>query len=67
MNSNKRYNIILGKLLTISQVVDIINVHPVTIRNCSDSGLVKVCRLGYRREHRFKLEDIVDFINLSKS
>ena len=45
-------------MITVSQVARILGVHPNTVRNWSDSGILKTYRLGYRRDRRFRLEDV---------
>jgi excisionase family DNA binding protein len=56
-----RYNTDLtmsAKMLTVSEVAKLLHVHPNTVRNWSDNGLLKAYRLGYRNDRRFNLEDI---------
>lgn len=67
MASDKKANQRLtSKLLTISQVADLLNVHTNTVRHWSDSGLIKAYRIGVRRDRRFKPEEIDKFINISQ-
>jgi excisionase family DNA binding protein len=49
-------------MLTVSEAARLLHVHPNTIRQWSDSGLLKAYRLGYRRDRRFRLEDIYKLI-----
>jgi excisionase family DNA binding protein len=53
-------------LLTVSEVAGILNVHPNTVRQWSDSGLLKAYRLGTRRDRRFHREEIERFINSNR-
>ncbi len=50
------------RMLTVSEVAEILHVHPNTVRTWSDSGLLKVYRVGYRRDRRFSPQDIEDFL-----
>jgi excisionase family DNA binding protein len=47
-----------AKMLTVSEVAQLLHIHPNTVRNWSDNGLLEAYRLGYRRDRRFNLEDI---------
>jgi excisionase family DNA binding protein len=54
-------------MVTVSQVAQILGVHPNTVRNWSDSGLLKTYRLGYRRDRRFLMEDVSRLLTLEQS
>ncbi len=49
-------------MLTIAEVAVRLHVHPNTVRRWSNSGLLRAYRLGYRRDRRFKPEDIDAFL-----
>ena len=48
--------------LTVSEAAQLLHVHPNTIRNWSDNGLLKVYRLGHRRDRRFSVEDVKNLL-----
>ena len=53
----------MSRLLTVSQVAAILNVHPNTVRQWSNTGIIKACRFGARGDRRFKPEEIDKLIN----
>ena len=50
------------RMLTVSEVAEILHVHPNTVRAWSDNGLLKAYRVGYRHDRRFRLQDIDKFL-----
>ena len=53
-------------MITVSQVAQILGVHPNTVRNWSDSGMLKTYRLGYRRDRRFRMEDVLKLLEIEQ-
>lgn len=50
-------------LLTVSQVAEILNVHPNSVRRWADMNLFPSYRIGFRRDRRFKAEDVSRFLD----
>jgi len=53
----------MNGLLTVSEVAKLLGVHPNTVRQWSNNGLLKACRFGYRRDRRFRPKEIERFIS----
>ena len=51
------------KLLMVHEVAKLLNVHPNTVRQWNDQGLLKSYRIGPRGDRRFRQEDITGFLN----
>ena len=50
------------KLLSVGQAALILSVHPNTLRKWSNKGLLPSYRIGQRRDRRFALEDLREFL-----
>jgi excisionase family DNA binding protein len=49
-------------MLTASELARLLNVHINTVRRWSNRGILKVYRIGPRRDRRFSKEDIDSFL-----
>lgn len=52
-----------SKLLKLSEVAELLNVHPNTLRKWDKKGILKAVRFGERKDRRYKKEDIVKLLN----
>lgn len=49
----------LPEYLTLTQVCELLQVHPNTLRNWDKNGTLKAIRIGVRKIRRYKREDIL--------
>ena len=49
-------------MLTTNDVARLLGIHTNTVRQWSDKGIIRVYRIGPRRDRRFKRKDIVRFL-----
>ncbi len=56
----------LSELLTLKEVCEILKVHPNTLRQWDEKGILKAIRFGQRRDRKYKREDIFKLLNAIK-
>jgi excisionase family DNA binding protein len=49
-------------MLTTTEVAYLLHVHPNTVRQWANKGLLHAYRLGTRRDRRFKREEVDSFV-----
>lgn len=52
----------LPDMLTLQQACDVLNVHPNTLRNWDNQGILKAVRYGKRGDRRYRKEDILNIL-----
>ena len=52
----------MSNLLTVSEVADLLHVHPNTLRRWSNKGIIRTYRINRRGDRRFKREEIARFL-----
>ncbi len=60
MVSNKQVK--PGKLLKLTEVSKMLNVHPNTLRKWDEKGILKAIRFGQRQDRRYRKKDIEKLI-----
>jgi excisionase family DNA binding protein len=55
-----------SRMLTISEVAKLLNLHINTVRRWSDHGILKPYRIGPRGDRRFMRDDIICFLNTQR-
>ena len=53
----------IPELLTLKEACEILKVHPNTLRQWDEKGILKAVRFGQRRDRRYRKEDILRLIN----
>ena len=50
------------RMVPVGEASQILHVHPNTLRKWSDQGLIPSYRIGQRRDRRFAVEDLEEFL-----
>jgi excisionase family DNA binding protein len=53
-----------SRLLAVGEAASILNVHPNTLRRWAQAGLLPSWRVGPRRDRRFRLAEILSFMEV---
>jgi len=53
----------IPELLTLKEACEILKVHPNTLRQWDEKGILKAVRFGQRKDRRYKKEDIENLIS----
>lgn len=57
----------IPELLTLKEACEILKVHPNTLRQWDEKGILKAVRFGARRDRRYRKEDILNLLSNKKS
>ena len=52
----------LPEILTLKQACEFLNVHPNTLRNWDNNGVLRAIRFGTRKDRRYKKLEILKFL-----
>lgn len=56
----------IPELLTLKEACEILKVHPNTLRQWDEKGILKAVRFGPRRDRRYKKTDIIKLLEMNK-
>jgi excisionase family DNA binding protein len=56
----------IGPMLTASEVADMLHLHVNTVKRLGDRGELPFYRVCKRGDRRFRLEDVMEFLNKSR-
>ena len=56
----------MGKLLTASEVAEMLHLHVNTVKRLGDRGELPFFRVCKRGDRRFRYDDVLDFLRRSK-
>lgn len=60
---NARIENFSSKLLSITEVAQLVNAHPNTVRRWADEGIITCYRIGIRGDRRFDADEVETFLN----
>jgi len=53
----------IPELLTLKEACEILKVHPNTLRQWDEKGILRAVRFGQRKDRRYRKKDILNFLN----
>jgi excisionase family DNA binding protein len=56
----------VGKLLTASEVAEMLHLHVNTVKRLGDRGEIPFYRVCKRGDRRFRVDDVLDFLRRAK-
>lgn len=56
----------IPELLSLKETCEILKVHPNTLRQWDEKGILKAVRFGPRRDRRYKKTDIIKLLEANK-
>ena len=56
----------VGKLLTASEVAEMLHLHVNTVKRLGDRGEIPFYRVCSRGDRRFRIDDVLDFLRRAK-
>ena len=56
----------VGKLLTASEVADMLHIHVNTVKRLGDRGEIPFFRVVKRGDRRFRYDDVIEFLRRAK-
>ena len=56
----------VGKLLTATEVADLLHLHVNTVKRLGDRGEIPLYRVCKRGDRRFRYDDVLDFLRRAK-
>jgi excisionase family DNA binding protein len=56
----------VGKLLTATEVAEMLHLHVNTVKRLGDRGEIPFYRVCKRGDRRFRLDDVLDFLRRAK-
>lgn len=54
------------ELITLKDACELLKVHPNTLRQWDEKGVLKAIRIGVRKDRRYRKEDILKLIRKQK-